>query len=59
VTGDLTQIPEARAAAFRLSDREEIHDLKELKDLPEGIGFIAAQDLDDDFRLAAADFLRW
>jgi len=59
VTGDLTQIPEARAAAFRLSDREEIHDLKELKDLPEGIGFIAAQDLDDDFRLASADFLRW
>jgi len=36
VTGDVTQIREARAAAFRLDEREEIHDLKELKDLPEG-----------------------
>ena len=54
VTGDVTQAPESRAAAFRLHPAEVIHDLKELKDLPEGIAFAAAQDADEDFRRAAA-----
>jgi len=44
VTGDLTQIRAARAAAFQKDKREEIHDLKELKDLPEGLAFAVAQD---------------
>jgi hypothetical protein len=54
VTGDLTQIAEARAAAFRASESEEIQDLKELKDLAGGVRFVAAQDLDEELRRAAA-----
>ena len=54
VTGDLTQLPEARAAAFRRSSEEEIHDLKELRNLPEAIRFLAALDRDEEFLRAAA-----
>ena len=50
VTGDITQIPETSAAAFRASEAEEIHDLKELKDLPRAMQFIALQDQNEEFR---------
>jgi hypothetical protein len=55
VTGDITQLPAARAAAFRRDEREEIHDLKELKDLPDGMDFVRAQDQDEEFRRATGD----
>ena len=53
VTGDITQIAAARAVAFRRDLQEEIHDLKELKDLPDGLGYVAAQDGDEEFRRIA------
>ncbi len=55
VTGDLTQIPEARAAAFRFDEHEVIRDLKELKDLPEGIQAVVTADEDEEFRAAAKE----
>ncbi len=55
VTGDLTQIEEARPAAFRFSATEEIHDMKELKDLAEGIRAASRQDSDEEFRAMALE----
>ncbi|MGH9360485.1 MAG: hypothetical protein ACRD2T_01105, partial [Thermoanaerobaculia bacterium] len=50
VTGDLSQVEAARAAAFRKDEEEVIQDLKELKDLPRGVGFVARQDGDEEIR---------
>jgi len=42
VTGDVTQLAAAgKVAAFKHSPQELIHDLKSLKDIPEGLDFIA------------------
>ncbi len=58
VTGDLTQIAAARPAAFRFSATEEIRDMKELKDLAEGIRAVSRQDSDETFRAAARETMK-
>lgn len=41
VTGDITMLPEANTVAFMVNEDELIHDLKEFKNLPEGLNFLS------------------
>jgi len=56
VTGDITHFPDSRAAAFRYDQQETIHDLKELKDLPEGVKAARINDFDGEFRALAEEY---
>ncbi len=40
VTGDVTQLKDAGAVAFRITKEEAIHDFKEFKNLPEALEFL-------------------
>jgi hypothetical protein len=40
VSGDITQFPGAKTAAFRIDEKETIHDFKEFRNLPEALRFL-------------------